>query len=173
MSGAPWTNDMVVSLALTLAVPSQTATEGMCYKFVWCFQDGRVHPVLPDCLGDAMLPLRPENLRPLTKGTLVEFRGLSQSELSGEASPKVSGSVHFVHANCGRSQADCTRMMKWPADLGSGHSTVDSGDYSECRYLVKMRDGHIKSVNRSFPRYTRVDEWIFTQCASSCIGGLE
>ena len=52
-------------------MPSETATEVVCYKFVWCFQDGRVHTVLPDCLGGAMLSLRPENLQPLTKGTLL------------------------------------------------------------------------------------------------------
>ena len=69
---------------LTLAVPSQTAPEAMCYKFVWCFQDGRVHPVLPDCPGDAMLSLRPDNLQPLTKGILpgLDAARRSQAQLS-------------------------------------------------------------------------------------------
>ena len=80
-----------------------------------------------------MLSLRPENPQPLTKGTLVEFRGLSQPELNGEV------------------------------------GTVDSVDYSECRYLAKMRDGHIKSVSHSFPHHALVDGSIFTQCASSCL----
>lgn len=61
---------------------------------VWCFQDGRVHVLLPECLGGAMLSLRPEHLEPLTKGTLVEFRGLSQSELNGEV-----GTVDSVDHN--------------------------------------------------------------------------
>ena len=40
------------------------------YMFVWCFQNERVRIVLPDCLGDDMLSLRPESLQPRAKGTL-------------------------------------------------------------------------------------------------------
>ena len=51
-----------------------------------------------------------------------------------------------------------------PKVLGFGHSAVDYVDYSERRYLVKMRDGHIKSVKDTHPRRALVDGWIFTWC---------
>ena len=80
--------------------------------------------------------------------------------------------VHFVHTNCGKLQADCTRVMKWPTDLGSGHSAMDSVDYSECRHLVKVRDGHLKSVKGANRHYVLAIGWTFRQRASSCIFGL-
>ena len=50
------------------------------YVFIWCFQDERVHTVLPDCLGDTMLSLRPENLQPLTKDTLLVLETVLRSQ---------------------------------------------------------------------------------------------
>ena len=51
--------------------------------------------------------------------------------------------------------------------LGFAPFAMDSVDYSECRYLVKMRDGHIKSVKDTHPRRALVDGWMFTQCVLS------
>lgn len=76
------------------------------------FQDRRVLAKLPDALGGTVLCLKPENLQPLTRGTIVEFCGLS-----AQSAASLNGEV----------------------------GTVDGLD-KECRYLVKMRDGKVKSA---------------------------
>ena len=38
------------------------------------------------------------------------------------------------------------KLLTSQSELNGEVGTVDSVDYSEYRYLVKMRDGHVKSV---------------------------
>ena len=72
--GAPRVYDMVISITFDVGSAKSNRYAVSYYEFIWCFQDERVHIVLPDCLNDAMLSLGPESLLPLTKGHLHRLR---------------------------------------------------------------------------------------------------
>ena len=76
------------------------------YVFIWCFQDERAPIVLPDCLGGVMLSLRPENLQPLTKGTLFVIDTVPCSQALSPFSKKMQRPIQILTQSADQSSSN-------------------------------------------------------------------
>ena len=119
--GAPRVYDMVMSITFGVGSAKSNCCELFYYEVIWCFQDERVHTVLPDCLSDAMLSLGPEDLQPLAKGTFIVFGTVPRSQAQPPSRQRCRDS--FKYSRIARiSPRRVPQAVAVGAEWGSGHS---------------------------------------------------